>query len=86
MSPTACAKGFGKGTVMTDRAALKRRFTGRMLLLGVVWLLVLGVARTVDTDHAFGALIVLLAWAIPVASPLIAWLDWRWLSTREGGA
>lgn len=71
---------------MSARGSQRRRFARRMGLLAATWIVVLLVARRVEGDGAFGALVVVLVWALPLAAPLIAWLDWRWLGKQEEGA
>lgn len=69
---------------MTERATLKRRFLARAALLAAVWLVCAVLARGIEADGAFGAVIHLLAVGLPFAAPVILWLDWRWLVKQEG--
>ncbi|SFJ04051.1 hypothetical protein [Celeribacter neptunius] len=70
---------------MSGAASVKRRLMARMALLLAVWLVVLFVARGASPDGMFGALLIVLSYGIPIAAPVIAWLDWRWLNKQEGG-
>lgn len=70
---------------MSADFSLKRRFMIRMAILALAWIAVLIVARGAEPDGVFGALMIVLSYGIPIAAPLIAWLDWRWLQKQEGG-
>lgn len=70
---------------MSERT-LKIRAVRRAALLLLVWLGVLAARPFVVADGVFGAVIILLTYALPVAAPLILWLDWRWLVRQQEGA
>lgn len=68
---------------MAASAHIKRAFAFRMGYLAAAWLALLVAAPPAPTG-AFGALLWALARGLPLAAPLIAWLDWRWLTAHPG--
>jgi hypothetical protein len=58
---------------------LRRAFAFRAFYLALAWAICLAIAGFGPDRGGFAALIVALAWLIPVAAPVLLWLDWRWL-------
>lgn len=63
------------------RRRLRQAFLLRAGFLGLVWG---ACALLADPASAgvFSALLIVLAWGLPVAAPLLLWLDWRWLHSH----
>jgi len=68
---------------MEGRDHLRCAFAFRAGYLAFAWVLCL-VFVDPEADGAFASIVSLLAWAIPIAAPLVLWLDWRWLNAHAG--
>lgn len=66
---------------MDDSAHLRRAFAFRAAYLALAWGLCLAFADP-SAEGAFVAVVMILAWALPIAAPIILWLDWRWLQAH----
>ena len=63
------------------RQHLRRAFAFRAGYLALVWVLCV-LALDPDDYGAFATVVTLLGWAIPIAAPVLLWLDWRWLQAH----
>lgn len=60
---------------------VKTAFAFRMGYLAAAWGAAVVAAPRV-ADGTFGAVLMALAWGLPVVAPGVAWLDWRWLKAH----
>ena len=63
------------------RSHIRRAFAFRAGYLALAWLACLAF-HDPEATGVFASVITLAVWAIPIAAPLILWLDWRWLSAH----